>query len=126
MMKHNQIAKQQGLTMISWMIVIALGLFFTLVGIKMAPTYMEDYSIKQIINGLNDDRSTRKMDRKELKKTILKRLKINSVYDFDKDKLTVKKTKHGLEVAAIYEVRKPIAGNVSVVMSFNHTVELRR
>jgi hypothetical protein len=120
------INKQQGMTLISWMIVIAIALFFILVGIKMVPSYLENYSIRHILAEAEDDRRFRDMTRGEMKKTILKRFKVNGIYNFNKDDLKLKAGKGGTDIKVDYEVRKPVAGNVEVVMSFSESAFIRQ
>ena len=113
--------KQNGMTMMSWLVVLAIAVFFILIGIKMVPTYMENYSIRQVLENMEADISVRKMSPLEMKKSFIKRLKINSVYEFDTDAITIKKEKSGTSFAVDYEVRKPVAGNVSIVMAFSES-----
>jgi len=118
--------KQNGLTLLSWMIVIAIALFFILIGIKMVPVYLENYSIRQVFSSMEDDRRFRDMTRGELKKVILKRFQINGVYNFNKDDLVLKPSKKGTLITVDYEVRKPVVGNVEIVMSFAESAEIRK
>jgi len=115
------VKKQSGMTMMSWLIVLAVVVFFMLIGIKMVPTYLENYSIRQILTGMESDRAVRKMAPTEMKQSFLKRLKINGVYTFDPDAITIKKEKTGTSFSVNYEVRKPVAGNVSVMMEFSES-----
>lgn len=115
------VKKQRGMTMMSWLIVLAIAVFFVLIGIKMVPTYMENYSIREILKNMEHDRSVGKMAPTEMKKSFLKRLKINGVYSFDPDSITIKKEKTGTSFSVDYEVRKPVAGNVSIVMEFSES-----
>ncbi|MCB1724063.1 MAG: DUF4845 domain-containing protein [Gammaproteobacteria bacterium] len=105
----------------SWLIVLGILVFFILIGIKMVPTYLENYSIRQVLKNMENDREVRKMTPPELKKSFIKRLKINSVYDFDRDAIKIKKEKEGTSFTVTYEVRKPVAGNVAIVMSFSES-----
>ena len=113
--------RQHGLTMMSWLIVLGILVFFMLIGIKMVPTYLENYSIRQVLENMENDRKVRKMTPIEMKKSFLKRLKINSVYEFDRDSIKIKKEKFGTKFSVDYEVRKPVAGNVSIVMVFSES-----
>ena len=107
------------MTMLSWIIVLAILVFFILIGIKMIPTYVENYSIKQVLKTMERDRNVRKMSAGEMKKSFIKRLKINSVYEFDRNAIKIKKEKFGTRFSVAYEVRKPVAGNVSILMEFS-------
>lgn len=115
------VRKQDGMSMMSWLVVLAVVVFFILVGIKMIPTYLENYSIEQVLKNMEADRQVRKMSPMEMKKSFIKRLKINSVYEFDRDAIKIKKEKFGTSFTVDYEVRKPVAGNVSIVMTFSES-----
>jgi predicted membrane protein len=115
------VKKQSGMTMLSWLIVLAIVVFFILIGIKMVPTYLENYSIKQVLKNMENDRDVRAMSAGEMKKSFLKRLKINSVYEFDRDAIKIKKEKSGTSFKVDYEIRKPVAGNVSIIMVFSES-----
>ena len=75
--------KQNGMAMVSWLVV--LGVVFSSDRHKMIPTYLENYSIKQVLTNMENDRAVRSMSPAEMKQSFLKRLKINSVYKFDRN-----------------------------------------
>lgn len=114
--------RQRGMTMISWMLVLGIGVFFVLIGIKMVPTYLENYSIKQVLLNMEQDRTVHKMTPKQMRNSFFKRIKINGVYEFNRKWITIKKEKGGTRFAVDYEIRKPVAGNVSIVMAFSDSV----
>jgi Tfp pilus assembly major pilin PilA len=121
-MKPNQMAnRQKGMTMLSWLVVLGILVFFVVIGIKMVPTYLENYSIKQVLTNMENDRKVRTMSAGEMKKAFMKRLKINSVYEFDRNSIKIKKEKFGTKFSVDYEIRKPVAGNVSIVMEFSES-----
>ncbi len=115
-------ARQRGLTFISLLLVIAIAVFFVLIGIKMVPSYIENYAIKEILANVAKDRSSRDMTHRQLKNSLLKRFRINGVYDFSRDNIRIEKIKNGTQIDVQYEVRKPVMGNVSVVMNFSESV----
>ncbi|MCB1797559.1 MAG: DUF4845 domain-containing protein [Gammaproteobacteria bacterium] len=113
--------KQNGMAMVSWLVVLGVVVFFILIGIKMIPTYLENYSIKQVLTNMENDRAVRSMSPAEMKQSFMKRLKINSVYEFDRNAIQIKKEKNGTRFEVSYEIRKPVAGNVSIVMAFSES-----
>ncbi len=119
MKSTSMIKKQRGMTMLSWMVVLGIAVFFILIGIKMVPTYMENRALRQVLTSMTNDIRVRQMSPAEMKKNFIKRLKINSVYDFNKDAIKIKKEKFGTRFSVDYEVRKPVAGNVYIVMTFS-------
>lgn len=118
MNSENILKNQQGMSMMAWLVVLGILVFFILIGIKMTPTYLENYSIRDSLEQMAADRNARAMTANELRKNLIKRFKINSVYEFDRDAIKIKKDKSGTRVDVVYEVRKPVIGNVSIVMAF--------
>ena len=118
--------RQKGMTMMSWLIVLGILVFFILIGIKMVPTYLENYSIRTVLANMQNDRKVRTMSPNEMKKSFMKRLKINSVYEFDRKWITIKKEKFGTRFSVDYEIRKPVAGNVSIVMAFSESTLIQK
>jgi hypothetical protein len=121
MKKNLLVSKQNGMTMLSWLVVLGILVFFMLIGIKMIPTYLENRSIQQVLMNMENDRAVRSMSAGEMKRSFIKRLKINSVYDFNRDSIKFKKEKFGTRINVNYEVRKPVAGNVEILMSFSNS-----
>ncbi|WP_078119657.1 DUF4845 domain-containing protein [Thiosocius teredinicola] len=121
MKSTSMIKKQRGMTMLSWMVVLGIAVFFILIGIKMIPTYMENHALQQVLTAMTNDIKVRQMSPAEMKKNFIKRLKINSVYEFDTKAITIKKEKFGTRFSVDYEVRKPVGGNVFIVMTFSNS-----
>jgi len=116
--------QQRGLTMISWMLVIGIAVFFVVLGMKLIPSYIEFYSVKQVLASVAQERNADKQTPAQIRSTMLKRLKINGVYDFDPKNIKITKEKAGLQVAVEYEVRKNMAGNLDALMTFKDKVTL--
>lgn len=119
----QSLKKQRGMTGIGWLLVLFLIGFFSFLAIKLIPIYLEHYSIKTVIESLNDEPLISKKSPAEVRKLIKKRLKINSVYDFKKEYLTIKKGGGVMTVSVAYDVVEPMIGNVSVLVSFKEQVE---
>jgi len=110
--------------MISWMLVIGIAVFFVVLGMKLIPSYIEFYSVKQVLASVAQERNADKQTPAQIRSTMLKRLKINGVYDFDPKNIKITKEKAGLQVAVEYEVRKNMAGNLDALMTFKDKVTL--
>jgi len=123
-MKTSLKQKQQGLTLISWLIIFAIGGFFILLGMKLVPIYLENQSVKSIVESLRNDSKARGESAAGVKKLIYKRLKINSIYDFPKDNIKIKKTKNRLLVDITYDKIEPIFANISVMVSFSEKLDI--
>ena len=115
--------KQKGMSITSWIVLIAVALFVVLLGVRMVPSYMEFYSMSEILESLKDDPQYRKVAPKELRKIFNRRIDINSIYDFDQKYLKIDRSKGKTSMILDYEIRKPVAGNVSVLMHFHKEVD---
>ena len=121
---NNQAAKQKGLSVTTWISVIAVGLFFTLLGVKMIPSYLEFYSIKGVLESIENEPKWRTESPRAIRQVFNKRIDINGVYDFDPKALKINRHKGVTSIEVNYEIRKEMVGNVSVVMAFYNKVTL--
>ncbi len=123
-MNHARLpAGQRGMTMITGMLVLAIAVFFVILGIRLVPSYIEYYSVRSVLQAVAQDRQAREWSPAQIKDSIIKRLKINGVYDFDRNNIHIKKDKGKLQIVVAYEVRKNMAGNIDAVMAFKDQVD---
>lgn len=111
---------QRGMTMLSWIVVIAFLLFQGIMAMNILPVYLTDSSVKSVINGLASDSSLRDASSAKIREVIMKRLKINNVYDFKKEYITIRKAKQGYQVTVEYEPRGKLIGSLDFIVTFKH------
>lgn len=114
--------RQRGMGIMGWIMLIAIVLFFVMLGVRMAPSYMEFYSMSKILENIKTDSQYRQAAPKELRKIFNRRIDINSIYDFEQKYLKIDRSKGKTRMILDYEITKPVAGNVSVVMKFHKEV----
>lgn len=112
--------KQKGLTAISWVIVIAFLGFQGVLLMNIVPVYINDASVKSILDGLQNDPELVGADRRKIRQVVLKRLKINNLYDIKKDNIKIKKARNGYTVNITYEPRGTLVGNLDYIVTFSH------
>jgi hypothetical protein len=120
----KSIKRQNGMTGLGWLTVLALIGFFSLLTIKLVPIYLEHYSIKTILLSLKEEPLITKKSPQEIRTLLKRRLKVNGVYDLDKNAITIKKSTGVLKVDITYEIRKNMAGNIDVLVHFSDNVEM--
>jgi len=120
----NRLDRQNGMTGTGWLVVLALIGFFAMLIMKLAPVYMEHYSIKTVLASLENEPMITKKSVGDVKRLIKKRLTVNGVYEMDKDALKIKKQGGVMKVEITYEVRKHMMGNVDAIVSFSDKLEL--
>ncbi len=116
--------KQDGMTFISWMIILAVLGFFVLIGLKVTPVYLEHFAIKKSLESLKDEPLIGRKSVREIRGLLMRRLDLNSVYDMTKDEVIIKRQGGMTTINIKYEERRPIVSNLSIVMSFDDSIEV--
>jgi len=123
--RQGSLRRQRGLTAISWILIIALGAFLGLIALKLIPIYLQAFNISTVVTQLPDEPFIGDKGPAEIRKSLMARLKINSVYDFNPNNIVIKKGLNTYLVDVSYEVREPVLANVDIVVSFSNQVEIR-
>ncbi|MDF1528840.1 MAG: DUF4845 domain-containing protein [Sedimenticola sp.] len=121
---NGLISKQRGMTLTGWMTVIALIIFFALLGLRIVPIYLENLTVKDVVEALEQEPLITKRSAHEVKSMIMKRLDINGVYDLKSDQVTVKKSPGVMTIDITYTVQKKLVGNMDLLVSFSEKKEL--
>ena len=119
-----QIQKQNGLTLISFIFVLAFVLFIAFLGMKIGPIYMETWSVVSAMNGVAKERGSAKYSPYEINVKVLNRLYVSYALDNVKEKHIKLTRSNGVHLRIAYEVRKPVIGNLDVVVKFDRSVRL--
>jgi Tfp pilus assembly major pilin PilA len=115
--------RQDGLTFISLLVVLAVIGFFAYIGIKLTPVYLENFSVKSSLKSLAEEES-QGLGVGELRSRLLKRLEINSVTHVSDRDIEVRTAANSTTVSVQYDVVQPFYGNVSILISFDDSVVL--
>ncbi len=124
----NTLKNQRGMSMLSWMAIIAIAIVLGTTAIKLMPVYMEYYSIVSILDNIQKDKSLQGASKQALASTFNKRLNINNVRVLQKGDYKIKKVegKKAYSIHVKYEVRKSLGFNLSIVAAFDRSVEVGR
>ena len=112
--------KQKGLTLISWLAIIAVVLFNAIIAMNVVPVYLNDHSVKSLMEALETDSSVRGATPKKIKDTITKRLRVNNVYSVTKDNIVIKISKNDYVITIVYEPRGRLIGSLDYIITFKH------
>ena len=110
--------QQQGLTAIGFILIIGMIAFFTAIGVKLVPMYIEYYSVTSILKTVQGEPETAGRSASEIEDTILKRLSINEIHRVTKDDITITKEGKKVIIEISYEARVPLFGNIDIVGDF--------
>lgn len=115
--------QQQGITLISFLIVAVVVVSIVIFGIKVAPYYSEYFSVKQAMEKVAGMPGANRKSAAEIKSYLDKNLGVSYVTSVSSRDFILKK-KGGYRLSIDYEVREHIAFNMDVVIMFSHEVPL--
>jgi hypothetical protein len=116
--------KQRGLTLITWLIILMMIGFFIMLGLRMAPIYMQNYTVKNIVTDLQKEPLISRKPPGEIRKMLMRRFDINGIENLGRENIKITRSGGTTKVEIVYETRRHIAGNVDVVVMFNESLDL--
>lgn len=118
--------KQRGLTLISFGIVLAVGLFVAYTGMKLIPIYLEYHALLNALQLVQADPASVDMPPAKIRNRIINSLWVSYASDNIKHEHIKISRSDGVKIRVAYEVRKTWIGNVDLLAHFDKTVTLSR
>ncbi len=121
-----KIRKDNGLTLIGFLIVLVVTLFFAYAGMRIIPMYLEYYSLITAMDNLKNDPASKSLTPLKIKRKIKASLWVSySDNNINEKHMRITKKSDGINVRVKYEVRKPFMGNIDLIGHFDRNVTLR-
>lgn len=120
------IRKHQGLTLIGFLIVLVIGLFFAYTGMRIVPVYLEYNALQSALKTVQNDPGAANLSAQEIRSRILRSLWVSYASDNVRSEHIKITRSGGITIRVVYEVRKDWIGNVDLLLSFDTSVALRK
>ena len=120
MMKRTQ----GGMTLIGFVIVLAVIGFAAYIGMKLVPMYSEFYAVKSALKGLKAEPGIANQAPAKIQDLFFRRLYISYSENVKPTNVTLERADGGWLMSVDYEVRKPLIGNLDVVGKFSTSESL--
>lgn len=118
--------RQRGLSFISILILIVLGVSITLLVVKLTPAYIEYFSVKKIMSTMATDPAFPNMSPREIRDSFDRRASIDYVTSVNGNDLDLSKD-NGANVASVeYSLKIPLVVNVSACLAFDASTSSSR
>lgn len=114
--------RQSGMTLIGLIMYAFIAFFVAILLMKVVPLYLTDQKIASIFTQLKNFHG----DPHEIRSTIDKQLDINEIDNITSKDFKITPLGNGSKVVYNYEGRADIVGNLSIVASFEHQVNVSR
>ena len=115
--------KQRGSSVWVTMTLVLVLIFAAITGMKLWAPYYDDLAVKTALENLSKEETTPTMSPNDIRKTLNKRLQVNSV-SLDKDEVNIRKQDGVITIDVTYERRVEMYGNIDAIVSFNHNAQL--
>ncbi|HVI26448.1 MAG TPA: DUF4845 domain-containing protein [Xanthomonadaceae bacterium] len=117
---------QGGMTLIGFLIVLAVVGLFAYIGMKLFPMYSEYYAVKQALKGLSAEPGIANTDPAKIQDLFFRRLYISYAEDVKPEHVKIERIDAGWKMTVSYEVRRPLIYNLDVVGKFDASENLTR
>ena len=119
-----KIRKQQGLSILGFLMVLSLVVFFAFIGMRIVPIYLEYSSVISTMNGIAAERGSSQYSLTTIREKMMAQLWLDYTDgNVTRQHISLVRRK-GVHLRVTYEVRKPLMGNLDVVASFDRMVLL--
>ena len=119
--KIKPMRKQAGLTLVSWLGVIMVGLLAVILVIRLLPPTLDSMAVKDSLKSLATEHNISAKSDAEIRELFARRLYVNNIKNVDPKKLEIKKAGNGLIFKIQYELRVHAIHNIDAVMVFDQS-----
>ncbi len=118
--------RQRGASAFQFLCYTLAGVFGMLVLFKIMPVYMDNMSVKTVLNSLDDKSSIRQASPKEIRGWIGKGFQVNALRDIPTSAITVRQEGAFLVADVNYERRVDLISNIDVVLTFENSWKIKQ
>ena len=110
---------QRGMTMLGFLMVLCLGIFFAFCAMKIVPMYIEYYSVKKMLTTISKNPEAANGSKEKIRDLFRRSLEIDYVKVIKPDMLKIESTDGGMKMIVDYERRENLMANLDVVGKFH-------
>lgn len=114
---------QAGASTLATITVLLCAALLLIFAVKIIPIYVDDYTIRGLLEKLQEDEEVKTMSVRELQEAIQKRMSVNNVDVINTKDIKLAKDGQRMSMSLAYEVRTPLFQNIDAVVHFDHQYE---
>ncbi|GMQ89920.1 MAG: hypothetical protein BMS9Abin10_0257 [Gammaproteobacteria bacterium] len=119
-------SRQSGVTMWAMISISVLVIFFGLLVIKLVPPYLADLKVRGALASIEREAKGRSMNNAQILLALEKRFDIDSITHVNvREDVVIERSGRTKIVRIAYEVQVPLAFNISALLEFDHSAEVR-
>lgn len=117
---------QTGMSLWSFVLVLALAGSAVYVGLRLWPMYQEYYAVRMAMKSLAGEAGSADLDPDQARAALLRRLDISYAESVVRDDVSFERITDGWRMRVAYEVRRPLFGNLDVIAKFDSSQDMVR
>ncbi|HXH01173.1 MAG TPA: DUF4845 domain-containing protein [Xanthomonadaceae bacterium] len=117
---------QSGMTLIGFVVVLAVVGLFAFVAMRLFPMYAEYYAVKSALKGLATEPGIADTDPAKIQDLFFRRLYISYAENVKPENVKIDRIDNGWNMKVDYELRRPLISNLDVVGKFSAQQDLTR
>ena len=117
---------QKGMSLLSWLVVLAFVAFIASAAFKVIPHYLDYYAVEKAIKAVETDKSAEVSDVHSFYAYMERALMLNGIRDLKLDEaLDIKQENNEFLAHLKYEKREPLVQNIDLVVKFDKEFRVR-
>ena len=116
--------KQGGLTLIGFVLMLALLIFVAYLGMRIVPIYINYYSVVRAMDGMAETPGLSRQSPMRIRDALYDRLYVSYMDDLTDKNVKIIRS-NGVNVRVVYSIRESIIGNLDIIVSFDRSVRLK-
>ena len=112
-------SKQRGLTFSGFLFGAVILILVSITGLKLIPAYIQDATIKNVFVAIANDPEMQKASPRDIRMAFNNRSSIDDIKAITAEDIEIAKDGERLVLSANYDLKVPLAGNVSLYLEFN-------
>jgi Tfp pilus assembly major pilin PilA len=127
LIKGNTMKNQRGMTLIGWVIVLALIAFFVTLAIRLVPMYQEYYGVLQVMSSMEQELKNNNLSKNQVEILLYKKFDTGYIKSVKRENIEIlrgKNSAHITKVVIDYEVRKPFIAHIDLIGHFKKEIDV--
>jgi uncharacterized protein DUF4845 len=115
---------QRGATVLGMVIIVGIVGFALYAGIRLVPLYLEYMAVARALDQTAKEHQGEPTSPQELRTSLNRRWTVEDITSVEPNEIDIKKVGKGFRMRANYEAVTPFIGNLSLLASFDKTVDV--
>lgn len=115
---------QRGLSLLGFIFILVLVLFFTYIGIKLIPIYINHMSVMSEVRAVASEPGSANKPPNTIRRELLRRMSVSYVEHVEPHNITIERGDQ-VRIVVKYDVERHLIGNIDAIVRFNSAEPLR-